>query len=231
MRFAYGPSWEKYPVMPGDLWRVGDHHLLCGDLEVGAGEDFFRLMGEHDPLMFPTMAYTDPPWDAGNARSFRTKAHTSTPEIETRAVIFKSLIWKGLQALDQVQGPVFVEMGLRNHGFVVDLAKEAGYMHLQSWPITYYKTKPCKLILLSKHTVGLGSDGSPRGMDEPAGWCIFAASNPGDVVFDPFMGQGLVAEEAARLGRIAWGIELNPRRLAVTLAKLAKATGEEPQRL
>lgn len=230
-RWSYGKAWEQFPIMPGEVWAVGDHHMLCSDLEIGAHHDFFTIMGDLDPLLFPKMAYTDPPWGSGVARAYRTKAHSETEEIVARSVNFRALMWKAMEALSYVEGAVYVEIGEREHLEVIATARDAGYRHLQSWPITYYKTKPCKLALLAREETGIvgpPGEGTPKGLDEPAGWCIFASSEPGDVVFDPFMGQGLVAEEAARLGRIAWGIELNPRRLAVTLMKLAKATGKEP---
>lgn len=46
----------------------------------------------------------------------------------------------------------------------------------------------------------------PQALVEP---CILAGSRPGDVVFDPFMGSGTVAQVAQRLGRRWLGCELN----------------------
>jgi site-specific DNA-methyltransferase (cytosine-N4-specific) len=40
--------------------------------------------------------------------------------------------------------------------------------------------------------------------------CIRAGSRPGDLVLDPFMGSGTVAEAAESLGRTWTGYELNP---------------------
>lgn len=47
----------------------------------------------------------------------------------------------------------------------------------------------------------------PKALVEP---CILAGSRPGDVVFDPFMGSGTVAQVAQNLGRKWVGTELNP---------------------
>jgi site-specific DNA-methyltransferase (cytosine-N4-specific) len=47
----------------------------------------------------------------------------------------------------------------------------------------------------------------PRALIEP---CILAGSRPGDIILDPFMGSGTVAETAQSLGRKYIGIELNP---------------------
>lgn len=47
----------------------------------------------------------------------------------------------------------------------------------------------------------------PPALIEP---CILAASRPGDVVLDPFMGSGTTAQVAQALGRRWIGCELNP---------------------
>lgn len=47
----------------------------------------------------------------------------------------------------------------------------------------------------------------PTALVEP---CILAGSRPGDMVFDPFMGSGTVAEVSQNLGRKWVGTELNP---------------------
>lgn len=47
----------------------------------------------------------------------------------------------------------------------------------------------------------------PRALVEP---CILAGSRAGDIVFDPFLGSGTVAQVAQQLGRKWVGCELNP---------------------
>lgn len=43
---------------------------------------------------------------------------------------------------------------------------------------------------------------------------------PGDVVYDPFMGRGTTPVEAALLGRVPWGNDINPLSLTLTLPRL-----------
>ena len=62
---------------------------------------------------------------------------------------------------------------------------------------------------------GMDDDFTPRAAME-------AATQPGAVIMDFCTGRGLTAVTAQHLGRIAWGTELNPRRLAVTLDKLSQ---------
>lgn len=52
----------------------------------------------------------------------------------------------------------------------------------------------------------------PEALVEP---CVLAGSRPGDIVFDPFMGSGTVAQVASRLGRHYLGCELNPEYFAL----------------
>lgn len=52
----------------------------------------------------------------------------------------------------------------------------------------------------------------PRALIEP---CILAGSRPGDIVFDPFMGSGTVAEVAMSLGRRFIGTEINRHYVAM----------------
>jgi adenine-specific DNA-methyltransferase len=55
---------------------------------------------------------------------------------------------------------------------------------------------------------------------------IRASSNPGDLVFDPFMGSGSVAEAAVRLGRAVVGFELEPRYLDIAGQRLDRVLEE-----
>ena len=51
---------------------------------------------------------------------------------------------------------------------------------------------------------------------------VSQSSNPGDLVADPFMGSGSVAEAALQLGRRFTGTDLNPDAVRHTSARLAK---------
>lgn len=59
----------------------------------------------------------------------------------------------------------------------------------------------------------------PQALVEP---CILAGSRPGDIVFDPFMGSGTVAQVAQRLGRKWIGAELNPAYLDLQRGRTAQ---------
>lgn len=50
---------------------------------------------------------------------------------------------------------------------------------------------------------------------------------PGDVVYDPFMGRGTTLIEAALLGRVPWGSDINPLSDAICAPRLAPPTQED----
>lgn len=52
---------------------------------------------------------------------------------------------------------------------------------------------------------------------------IKACSNPGDVILDPFMGSGSLAEAALRAGRKAIGLEINADYVDLTAERLKVA--------
>jgi DNA modification methylase len=54
--------------------------------------------------------------------------------------------------------------------------------------------------------------------------CIIAGSRPGDIVLDPFLGSGTVAEVSERFGRKWIGCELNPDYAPLQHARTAQKT-------
>ena len=55
------------------------------------------------------------------------------------------------------------------------------------------------------------------------------ASHRGDIVFDGFAGSGTTLVAAARTARLGYGVEIDPAYCDVTLTRLARVTGLEPQ--
>ena len=58
--------------------------------------------------------------------------------------------------------------------------------------------------------------------------CIRMASNPGDVVIDPYLGSGTTMASADSLGRVCYGMEINPSYVAVVLERMADI-GHSPE--
>jgi DNA modification methylase len=62
----------------------------------------------------------------------------------------------------------------------------------------------------------------PPALIEP---CLALATEPGDLVLDPFLGSGTVAEVAARMGRRFLGIELNPEYVDIATRRVQASGG------
>jgi DNA modification methylase len=75
-----------------------------------------------------------------------------------------------------------------------------------------------------------GGDGSHSAQFPVAlpAWFIRAYSDPGDVVFDPFMGSGTTLIAANREGRVAYGAEISPAYTDTICARYQKHTGDLP---
>ena len=52
-------------------------------------------------------------------------------------------------------------------------------------------------------------------------------TQPGDVIYDPFMGRGTTPIEAALLGRVPWGNDINPLSLRLTRPRLHPPTPDQ----
>jgi hypothetical protein len=189
--------------------------LACGDLERGAALELVERFG---PIH---LAYVDPPWGSGNARSFRRAAG------DPRAVDYPALLQALLAALRHAPQVAYVEMGNQWVALLTDLIAASDGTVLACWPITYYHRHPCSLLRITWQTGIPVLLADPAGLDdeETPVWAIQHETEAGDWVFDPCIGQGLTARAAHALGRRCLGMELNPRRLAVTIDRLCTHFG------
>lgn len=225
-RFDYaGRGGLDWPVAPGDLWRVGPHMVLCGDIELGSLDLVAEWM-EADP---PALVYVDPPWGAGVHRAFRTKAGLAP------ALDYDSLMLRVLSAC--TLAPVaLVEMGNRERDHVVRLAKDCGLSLRREWQITYLQSgRPCALLGFTHPAPPLFEgwvESWPdfEGMDDARtpGLAVEALTEPGQLVADFCVGLGHTADAAASAGRVFVGSELHSKRVSATLSRLSKVTGERP---
>lgn len=58
---------------------------------------------------------------------------------------------------------------------------------------------------------------------------VEAYSNAGDILFEPFTGSGTLILAAEQLGRVCYGMELEPKYCDIVLARWAKAGGQTPE--
>jgi hypothetical protein len=222
---------EKYPVSYGQLWTVNGHLYHCQDLEAEKSDwtdDVARLR--------PKLVYTDPPWGAGNARTFRTKA--GVDGALGRAVNTINLHKKILEPFAALKILAYVETGLREEHELKRVAAELGGVCVGRWDITYYQTKPCVLFAFDFGETKPYTLPNLNGMDDDdTPLAVFKHHlaegflREGNLIADPCAGRGLTAASANRVGLQALTNELHPNRISCAMWKINKATNAQPQRI
>lgn len=199
----------------GQVWRVGYHHVACGDLELGHGKKLITMCGT------PHIAYVDPPWNQGLASVSRRRAgYEDKPDF---AAVMRHLF----AVLALVNGDVYVEMGHQNRGFMETWAAYAGLGHRRCWEVRYGKGTSW-LYQFSKETVH--ADPGPRDTCDwnlPA-WAMNRSTKHGEVVFDPCVGLGITADACMRTGRVLLGMELDAEQARCTIELLVKKLNMDP---
>ena len=203
MKWLYGDAWEKFPIEPGEVWglangsRVAVHNLF-------------------DPLpgfMRADLVFVDPPWNLSNINGFYTKAERV--DHLTSFNDFADVLFERIG--EMAPRTVYIEIGKQNaNDFYERLS--ALYPHRQRWPVTYYRKHPTWIIRGSR-SGALGYDFT--GMDEAKCIEVIAQMETYSMIGDVCMGRGLVGLAAYKAGKPFVGTELNKRRLACLLDRLA----------
>ena len=227
--WKYGDAGDLYPMERGQIWRVNEAYFAVGDLEENDALKFLVHMKTELDVV-PTAFYSDPPWDKGNAKSFRTKAFGKE---HSRIVDFVgSLLPRIVTACRMSCGPFAVEMGEKHvEDLVTELMKQ-GANGTAIAPITYYKKYPCRIVCgtfgstpvqacEASKFVGLDDEDTPAQFIRPL--------SLDTVVFDCCVGQGLTCIAADGTGHRSMGMELNPRRAACGVKIIAQDTGYQPE--
>ena len=240
------------PVTPvslaGDLWQLGSHRLICGDST--SAEVVGRLLGDVKPLLMvtdpPYGVEYDPSWrnQAGAAKTKRTGKVLNDDRADWREAwaLFPgdvAYVWHGaLHASTVAESLVVAGFTVRSQ---IIWAKERlvlsrGDYHWQHEPCWYAVRKTGKGHWAGdrKQTTlwqiaNKGQDAETvHGTQKPVECMrrpILNNSNPGQAVYEPFMGSGttLIAAETTR--RVCFGIELNPAYVDVAIERWQQFTG------
>lgn len=205
-----------------EIQNIGIHRLLCGDITQGAVQ---RLMGDERA----DVVYSDPPWGPGNQKYWHTQnARGSAPLTDWPG--FLRAFCRSIADVRKPEAPVFVEMGTR---WVADLdaaMAEAGLAFRARWIITYgpkNKPLPNVLNLYGPAHVNFEMPSPPHG--EPVTRAVISGAmnqlwslgrRTNRIVLDPCTGLGMTARITDTHGDLFRGTELNPARLARTVAWL-----------
>ena len=240
---------EKWQVKPGDLWRIGEHRLLCGDST--KREDVERVMGGEKA----DMVFTDPPYNvASESRNYaadKSKSMMDLSESEWDKDFDISTIFPNLESIMAKDCAVYV----CTSQWLVQTIWE--WMWTWSDFCSYcvwckpnpmpslskrhwtWATELIPYAVRGKHISNFPSDGhalnwwdiaksketnhpTEKVLEVPERAISFS-SNDGQIIFDGFAGSGTTLVACQNLNRRGRGIEISPEYCAVTLERMAMA--------
>jgi len=242
---------DQLYVAPGQLWRLGEHRLLCGDAT--RGEDVHRLLGGRNA----DMAVTDPPYNVnygnhGGAPGGRRR-RPLTNDLLPASVWEESVGGWARQLLNHVDGALYVFMSSKEWPAVCRLLEEAG----GHWSDTIIWAKDRFVLGRADYQRQYESIWYGWRKDGGHDWCgdrdqggvwliprpsvsdlhptmkpvalmeraISNSSTPGGRVLDLFLGSGTTLIAAERQGRRCLGLELEPGYVQVAIERWQRYTG------
>ncbi|QFT96059.1 DNA adenine methyltransferase YhdJ [Roseovarius sp. THAF8] len=248
------PREEETPVppanpvsRPGDLWRLGNHRLLCGDAT--NRDDVSRLLGD----VRPHLMATDPPFGVNYDPAWRNETGATRTKRTGRVANDDRADWREAWAL--FPGDVaYVWHGALHAGTVAESLVASGF-EIRSQ------------IIWAKERLVL-SRGHYHWQHEPAWYCVRGKghwsgdrkqstlweipnrdqdaqtihgtqkpvecmrrpmlnnSSPGQAVYEPFSGSGTSLIAAETCGRVCHAMELDPAYVDVAVRRWESFTGE-----
>ena len=222
---------EATVTVAGDLWCLGKHRVLCGDATVAT--DVERLLNG----ISATLMVTDPPYGVEYDPEWRAKAGVNQNRSKLGKVKNDDRAdWREAWAL--FPGDVIYVWHAGRYAAIVQQSIEASGFEIRSQIIWakerfalsrgnyHWQHEPCWYAVRNNaHWAGGRSqstlwqiraredDGHGHGTQKPVECMrrpMLNNSNPGQVVYDPFLGSGTSVIAAETISRICYGIEINP---------------------
>jgi len=242
---------EKWGVERGQVWEVGRHRLMCGDCTIGEAQDL--MVNVTAQLML-----TDPPYGVDYGELVRSRANQKKggwSDIKNDALDddeLLSLLTAGLEGFGASVAFVWHPPGARRmlfwqaleaHGWRI--AQEIIWVKnaLVFGRSDYqWRHEPC--LYAKRGEAPIQGDRTQTTVWEipkqahaehptqkPLELFIIPIKNhtvSGAIVVDPFLGSGTTMVAAEQLGRICYGMEIEPKYVAVTLERMS-GMGLEPK--
>jgi DNA modification methylase len=238
---------EQPTSLPGDVWLLGRHRLICGDSTKAA--DVERALNG----VKPHLLVSDPPYGVSYDPSWRERFGDGNDLARGKVLNDDRADWREAWAL--FPGDVMyvwhgalhaatVAESLEASGFAVRsqiiwdktrLVIGRGDYHWQHEPAWYAVRKGRKghwagdrkqttvwAIPHRKSTSGHGTEKPVECMKRP----IENNSSPGQAVYEPFSGSGTTIIAAEMTGRCCHAIELNPAYVDVAVERWQEFTGQ-----
>ncbi len=235
--------------VPGDLWRLGPHRLICGDST--SADVVAKLLGDVRPLLM----VTDPPYGVEYDPSWRNQSGASATKRTGKVLNDDRADWREAWAL--FPGDVaYIWHGALHATTVADSLIAAGF-DIRSQIIWakdrlvlsrgdyHWQHEPCWYAVKKRGKGHWAGDRKQttlwqianrdqdaetvHGTQKPVECMrrpILNNSSPGQAVYEPFMGSGTTLIAAETTGRVCYGIELNPAYVDVAIARWQNLTGQ-----
>jgi DNA modification methylase len=246
------PLAEKAISVTGDIWCLGLHRIACGDST--DPELVARLLADQAPQLM----VTDPPYGVEYDPEWRHRRGVNKSERRAKIANDERADWSA--AWNLFPGHIAyvwhgalrsttVAESLTKGGFSIRAqiiwAKERlvmgqGDYHWQHEPCWYAVRKKGnwtgdrKQTTLWTISTG-GQDAKTKHATQKPVECmrrpILNNTNPGQAVYEPFLGSGTTLIAAQSVGRVCFAIELEPLFVDVAIRRWQAFTGEKAMRL
>jgi DNA modification methylase len=254
---ALRSAYENPRAQRGDLFRLGEHRVLCGDAT--QPEDCERLFGGAKAAM----AFTDPPYnvslgDHGGKQQGQARRRIKNDSMEPEAWEAFCRGWAH-NLITAVDGALYICMSTKEWPTVSQVLFECG----GHWSDTIIWKKDRFVLGRSDYQRGYEPiwygwrQGVKRyfggGRDLSDVWEIFRpdtsplhptmkplplieraienSSRPADILLDLFLGSGSTLIAAERTGRVCYGLELDPHYCSIVIARWEAFTGGKAERV
>jgi DNA modification methylase len=252
---------KVWQVKPGDLWRIGEHQLLCGDST--KKEDVDRVMGE----FLANLIWTDPPYGIKYGQNCDNMPYKKRSIKNDNLPLDKTIeLINGAYKLASeysAKGCAIYAAAAAAAGDMlnaaIDAFKNSGFMF--KWQLVWVKDS----LVLSRSDYhfrhenilyGWKEDGAHYFIDDRKQDSVFEYARPkkseehpmmkpvdlvmhmiknsskiGNLVYDPFLGSGTTMVACQNLNRKCRGIEISPQYVAVCLERMFDAFGIKGERI
>jgi len=238
---------DKPITRPGDIWCLGRHRLACGDSTDAAMVK--ALIGDRCPVLM----VTDPPYGVAYDPTWRHRAGVNRSERTGKVRNDERADWEGAWALFP-GNIVYVWHGALHAATVAESLVRQGF-NIRAQIIWakerlvigrgdyHWQHEPCWYAVRTKgHWTGdrkqttlwtIASGGQDtetvHGTQKPVECMrrpIQNNSEPGEAVYDPFLGSGTTLIASQTTGRVCLGLELDPAYVDVSVRRWQAFTGE-----
>jgi DNA modification methylase len=245
----------------GQLWKLGDHLLYCGDSTEEA--TFTRLMGDEKAHLI----WTDPPWnvnygavDEGNQQGYKVRTIMNDHMNEGQWDEFVGQFCKTLKDYSEPGAPIYLVMSAQEWPVIDRNLREVGFhwsstviwakdrlvlsrkdYHTQYEPIWYgWNAEAARLAVVEdRKQSDLWEIERPSKSElhptmkpiELVQKSIVNSSKPGNIVLDSFGGSGSTLIACEQTNRKCRMVELDPQYCDVIIARWEKFTGKTAELL